>query len=149
MDDRDPEVPRLGGGIEGDPTAIELDGPRRRRDHTRQNLHQRGLAGAILSEQGRDLAAADVEVHAFEGMRAAVNLRDVARREHDIGGRRLDLRRSRHFTSSLTGVMSQLSAVSNLKAPMTETVFPVSLAVSTFDRTRFFVSLFRADPAFW
>ncbi len=49
MDDRDPAIPRLRGGGEGDATAVELDEPGCRRHHAGQNIHQRRLAGAILS----------------------------------------------------------------------------------------------------
>ena len=49
MDDRDPAIPRLRGGGEGDATAVELDEPGCRRHDAGQNIHQRRLAGAILS----------------------------------------------------------------------------------------------------
>ena len=53
-----------------------------------EDLHQRRLAGAVLAEQRRHLAAVDVEVHALERVDRAVGLGDVARGEHDLARRR-------------------------------------------------------------
>ena len=76
-------------------------------DDAGQDLHQGRLAGAVLAEQRRHLAAVDVEVDALQRMDAAVDLGDVARGENDlarIGRRRRDVG---HLTATLTGVMSQ------------------------------------------
>ena len=84
MDDRDAAIARVGGRSEGDGIAVEHDFAGCRLDHAGENLHQRRLAGAILSEQRGDLAAMDVEIDALERVNAAVRLGDIARREHDV-----------------------------------------------------------------
>ena len=66
MDDRDAAIARVGRGGEGDARAVKLDEARGRRHDAGQNLHQRRLAGAVLSEQRGHLAAMDVEVHALQ-----------------------------------------------------------------------------------
>ena len=72
VDDRDAAVARVRGGGKGNEIAVENDLAGCRSHHAGQYLHQRRLARAILSEQGRDLAAMNVEVDAFERMNTAV-----------------------------------------------------------------------------
>ena len=57
-----------------------------------EDVHERRLAGAVLAEQGVDLAGPDVEVDAVVGEHAGVALRDPAHLEH---GRALGLVRGR------------------------------------------------------
>ena len=45
--------------------------------HTAQNLNERGLASAILSNQGVDLAAVQIEIHAVERRHAGKTLCDL------------------------------------------------------------------------
>ena len=46
--------------------AVEDDAAARRRLHTRQNLEQGGLAGAVLAKQAEDLAAPDLQRHVVQ-----------------------------------------------------------------------------------
>src|SRR5471032_967517 len=122
-----------------------------RRLHPGKNLHQGRFARAVFAEQRGDLAPMDVEVHALQRMHAAVRLDDVPCRQQHFAGRGLSLVglvRGAHFTSSFTGVTSQPFGLINWKTPTTEMVLPVSLAVSTFDKTAFFIAVLIAYPAF-
>ena len=56
-----------------------------------QDVHQRGLAGAVLAEQAEDLAGAEHEVDVVIGAHAAKALRDAA---HFDERRRVDMRAS-------------------------------------------------------
>jgi len=75
----------------------------------REDLHQRGLAGAVLPEQDGHHAAADLEVDALQGLRGPVGLDDVHGAQDDVTvlwgeGRRL--LRDRHWTTSIfTGLI--------------------------------------------
>ena len=62
---------------------------------------KRRLAGAVLAEQRRDLAAVDVEVDALQRMDAAIGLGDVAGGEDDLAGRRVGGGRRRSFDCDL------------------------------------------------
>ena len=46
---------------------VDFDRPRIGGDHPREHLHQRRLAGAVLTEQGEHLAGADRQLHAGKG----------------------------------------------------------------------------------
>ena len=106
------------------------------------------LPAPFSAEQRGDLAAVDIEVDALEGVDVAVQFGDVAGRQHRIVGPGPGIERRAHWTSSFTGVTTQLFASVSWKAPTTEVVLPDSLLASILDRTCFFISLFRADAAF-
>ena len=52
--------------------------------HARDDLHQRGLAGAVLADQGMDLARADREADVLERLDARELLRDAAHLEQNV-----------------------------------------------------------------
>jgi len=49
-----------------------------------EELHHRGLAGPVLSDQGVDLAGAELESAAVEGVNAGEALADVAHLDEEI-----------------------------------------------------------------
>ena len=56
-------------------------------DDAADDADQRGLAGAVGSEQGKDLALADLEVDAFErGMSGRVGLGELLDGDHWVHG---------------------------------------------------------------
>ena len=146
VDDGDAAVPRVRRGREDHRLAVELDRAGGGLDDAGQHLHQRRLAGAVLAEQRRHLAGADVEGDALQRVDVAVGFRDVARREDDVADR--GIRPGHHFTSIDTGVTSHFAGSVSWNTPTTVAVLPFSAVVSSFDRTCFFISLFRAEPAF-
>src|SRR5262245_44099810 len=77
-----PDLTRLQGG---DAPALEQDiagiGPQLTADH----VEARGLAGAVRSDQGKQLAATDLEADAVHGPHAAKRLVQVANRKHHHG----------------------------------------------------------------
>jgi hypothetical protein len=75
---------------EGDLVAVDADRALVRRMDAREHLHQRGLAGAVLSDDGVDLTRPEVEVHAVEHLHADEALADS-----------LHLQQVRHRSSSL------------------------------------------------
>src|SRR5690606_18718801 len=111
-------------------------------------FHQRRFTGAVFAEKRRDLATADFEIHAFQRMNTTVGLGDVMRGKNDIAVFAFDFGSGAHFTSSPTGVTSQFFGLTTLNTPTTETVLPVRFSTSTPESTCFFISLFRAEPAF-
>src|SRR5262249_1779519 len=54
-----------------DVEARDPGGPARRRDRHREHANRRGLAGAVRPDQAEDLAGADLEVEARDGLLAA------------------------------------------------------------------------------
>src|SRR5262249_21017585 len=65
--------------------VLEPDAPRGRHDDPGQHVDERGLAGAIRSDDGHELTVADAEAHAVERAESAVVLREVARfDDHDL-----------------------------------------------------------------
>src|SRR5690606_28285818 len=142
VDDRDAVVAGIVRGIEGDRVPVQDDAPGGGLLDPGEDLHEGGLPGAVLPEQGGDGAAVDVEVHALERAGAAVGLDDVPRLEDDVAP-------GAHETSRADGVTSQPSGLMRVNAPVTVTVLPSSAAVSIGSRTCFFISSFRAAPASW
>jgi len=62
--------------------AVGRDAAARSGDDAADDVDERGLAGAIGSEQGKDLAFLDVEIDLLEGLEAAgVGLGDVVDRD--------------------------------------------------------------------
>src|SRR5262249_48623854 len=64
-----------------DVAPLEEDGARRRLHEARQAVHQRGLAGAVGSDDAQDLAAPEAQVDAAQRRQAAEALDDPARLE--------------------------------------------------------------------
>ena len=75
----------LGGGGEDDGLAAQLDGPRGGALNTGEDLHEGGLAGAVLADESDHLALMDLEVDAPQGVGRAEGLGDVTAGEHDGG----------------------------------------------------------------
>ena len=67
-----------GGGAVGQRLAVDQHLALARRVHAVEDLHQRRLAGAVLAEQGVDLAGPHVEVDVVVGHEVAEALRDAA-----------------------------------------------------------------------
>ena len=65
--------------------AVEQDLALVGRGQPVEDVHERGLAGAVLAEQGVDLARADVEVDVVVGDHARVALGDAAHLERRRG----------------------------------------------------------------
>ena len=74
VDDADAPAPGVGRGREADRLAGDADLAGVRLDGPGEDLHQRGLAGAVLADDGVDVAGLDGEIHADEGVDAAVGL---------------------------------------------------------------------------
>lgn len=55
-------IRRLSGGVE----AVDTDTPRVRLQQCGQDLHDRGLARPVRTEQGEDAAPRHVEIHAAQ-----------------------------------------------------------------------------------
>ena len=70
-----------GDGVVGVPDvdllAVEVDGAARQRGDPRDDLDERGLAGAVVAQQTHDLVGADGEADVVESLDAAVPLVDV------------------------------------------------------------------------
>ena len=136
VDDGNAAVARIIGIGKADRLAVQHDVPGCGLDDARQDLHQRRFPGAVFPEQRRHLTPADVEVHALQGMDLAIGLGDVAGGQNRFLG---------HWTSSATGVISQLAGLIRRKAPVTVTVLPVRFAVSTGSST--WAAMARLMPA--
>ena len=72
----DPPVERVTGRPEVDLLVADVDLPVGARDEAEHDAHQRRLAGAVLAEQGVDLAGLNVEVDVVERDKVPVVLRD-------------------------------------------------------------------------
>ena len=87
-DGGDAEVLGLGRATDPDGLAVEGDvavvGGVDARDH----LDERGLAGAVVADQGDDLTRPDVHVDVREGLDGAEALGDAGQGENDLPGRR-------------------------------------------------------------
>ena len=78
----------VAGVAEGDLLAVDGDGALVRLLHAVEDLHQGGLAGAVLADEGVDGAAADGDVDVVVGDDAGEALGDAV--QFDGGGRWLD-----------------------------------------------------------
>ncbi len=88
VDHVDPAGDRVGRTADRDRAAVEQDLALVRRGQPVQDVHQGGLAGAVLAEQGVDLAGPDLEADAVVGDDARIALGDAAHLERRA--RRLD-----------------------------------------------------------
>jgi hypothetical protein len=80
----DPDLDRVGGGAEVDTGARHVDGALVGLLHPVEDLHQGGLARAVLTAQGVDLTDPDAQVDVAVGDDAGEALGDAG--QHD-GGR--------------------------------------------------------------
>ena len=117
------------------------------RNDTRQNFHQGRLAGAVLSEQGRHLAAVNVEVDAFQSLDAAVGLRDVPRGKHHFAGVWMLRGDIAHLMSNFTGVIIQFFGLISRKTPTRSIDLPERFATSIGSSTAFFIARLIPEPA--
>ena len=69
----------------GETLALEAHLARVRPELARQHVEQGGLAGAVGTDEGTDLAARHDQVHRGHGLDAAERLREPARLEHGRG----------------------------------------------------------------
>ena len=76
--------------MDPDLLAAELEGPRVGRPDAGDGLDQRRLAGAVVADEGDDLAGVDVEVDVLERLHRPEALGDPAQLQEGTGaGRRL------------------------------------------------------------
>jgi hypothetical protein len=85
VDDADPELLGVLGTVDGHPLPVEEELALVGRVDAGQQLHQRGLAGAVLADQRQHLAAAQVEVHVLERLDAGEALGDPAHLQQRVG----------------------------------------------------------------
>ena len=81
VDHADAAGDRVGRPGDGDRLAVEQDLARVGREQPVQDVHQRALAGAVLAEEGVDLAGPDEQVDAVVGDDAGEALGDAAHLE--------------------------------------------------------------------
>ena len=82
--DRDAVADRLGGGAEVDFLVVEADRAGVGGERAGDDLHQRRLAGAVLTQESVHGAGADREVRAGQRDDAAVRLANASRFEHAL-----------------------------------------------------------------
>jgi hypothetical protein len=82
VDGRDPERDRVGRSRDRDLLALERDRPRVCRVDPGDRLHERGLAGAVVSHESHHLAGVDLEVHLAERLDRAEALAHPFQRKH-------------------------------------------------------------------
>ena len=90
------DLVRLGAG---DLAVLEDDAAGRRRKDAGDPVEERGLPGAVRTDEGEDLALLDVERHIVHGHQAAETFRDVV--DAEDGRRGLD----GHVVSAVTSTM--------------------------------------------
>lgn len=88
VDGLDAVLPGALRPCEPDGLAVQPDLALVRGDRTGESLDQAGLAGAVVADDGEDLAGQQVEVGAVDGGDMAVPLDQAAGLEHgcDVGG---------------------------------------------------------------
>jgi hypothetical protein len=78
VDDADAELLRMAWAGDAYGLAVEQEFARVRRVDARKQLHERRLAGAVLSDEGEHLAVAQVETHVLQRPYPWEALRDAA-----------------------------------------------------------------------
>jgi hypothetical protein len=81
MDDADASPLGVARAVERARCAGELDGALVRCVHARHDLHERRLAGAVLTDDGVHLARPDIEVDVVEDAYAEKRLADASKCE--------------------------------------------------------------------
>jgi hypothetical protein len=69
-----------------EPAPVELDAPGVRADHPEENVHQGGLAGAVLAEETDDAPGRNDELDIAIGADRAERLRNAGHAEHRCSG---------------------------------------------------------------
>ena len=85
VDHADAQVEGVLGGADGDGVSVHRDLALVREIDAREHVHQRGLAAAVLSQQGEDLPLADVQVHPVVGHNGAEGLGDAPHLDYIYG----------------------------------------------------------------
>ncbi len=108
VDHLDAELAGISRAVEPDRLAVDEQLPLARRVEAREDLHERALAGPVVTDDAQDLAGHEPEVDAAEGVDVAEVLRDASC---------LDDRRRRarvgHRASSATGNGTEAAIVSS------------------------------------
>jgi hypothetical protein len=81
VDDADPGPLGVARAVKRPRRAGELDRALVGRVHTGHDLHEGGLAGAVLTDDGVHFTRQDIEVHPFEDAHAEERLADAPERE--------------------------------------------------------------------
>src|SRR5579872_6568373 len=84
MDQHDPLALGLLDAIDPNRLAINQDVALVGGQHAAENLHERRLAGAVLADDGQDLAALQMQAYAVQGLDAWKRLRYPLRLEHGL-----------------------------------------------------------------
>ena len=152
VNDADTALLSIRSRVQLDRFAVEDNGARGRLLHARQDFHQRGFTGAVLTEQRGDLTAVDVEVHTLQCTNGTKGFGHVTRSEHNLAlrlcVRRFVVDRSLHYcTSRATGVISQFFGLMRVNAPVTSTVLPVRFSRSRSERASAAIARLMPEPA--
>ena len=91
MDQRDSELGRTSHRVDADRLAIEHEATFVGCLDAREDLHERALARAILTNQGQDLARMQLEVHVLQRDHAGEALRDGFDSQQRVGHLDVDL----------------------------------------------------------
>ena len=153
MDDADARLLRGPRAVQLHRLPVQQNPTAGRLHRTRKDLHQRRLAGSVLTDQHVDLAPVRGERDVPQRAHAAIALADVLGEQDDIldlgwVGRRL-LGRGHPLTFNSVGTTAIDVGDSSVKAPWNSSVLPVSAALSTVAMTSVLDLLFSAVPAFW
>ena len=70
MDHADAQCLGSAGGVDFDRLTAQDDASLVPPQRSREDLHERALAGSVLANQGMDLAPSDLESHIVEGLDA-------------------------------------------------------------------------------
>jgi hypothetical protein len=100
IDGGDAEAVGVGRVVDRHPLVARHDGAAVLRVHPGEDLHQGGLAGAVVSDQRDHFAAVDIEVDAGERLHGAEVLVDPAKRHHQFTGVGLGGGKHSHCDSS-------------------------------------------------
>ena len=87
VDHADAERERIGGAADQRRLAVDLDRPLVGRIGPEEDVHQAGLAGAVLAEEAEDVAGMEGEVDPGAGVHRAEALDDAAHGEKRRGHR--------------------------------------------------------------
>ena len=101
VDHADAQANGVGGRLDAHGLAVEQDRPGVGLIETVQDLHQRGLAGAVLAQQRMHFAGADVEIDVVVGQHAGKALDDAV---HDQPIARWEVWRHRWKTRLIFGL---------------------------------------------
>lgn len=106
VDDADPAPARSERVADRQGLALEAHLPPVRHDGAAQRLDERGLPGAVLTDQRVDLAALQLEVHAVESADAREGLGQPGHREQGHGPAADSFSKSATSTATTGGTLS-------------------------------------------